>query len=316
MSCASSSWKRSRADSRGLGPPLSSTITSPTSTLRSAAPDGVRSMKVRPPLLVCFALLAACAPPEAQKSDPDTTETDTTDSGTTDLDSDGDGLTDAEESVLGTDPNDYDTDDDGIPDGDERNGGTDPRSADPNGDGDSDAEELDAGTDPNDASSKPYIGGWPVDDCRDELIGQAPSSNRVGSVVEEFQLTDQHGETIRLYDFCDHAVFIVVNTEWCGACELYRDDQADLWNAHHAAGLMVLDILIEDSNGEPPSRATLEDWADGYPFAVVADPNATESWQGGFLSEGLPAVSLLAPGAVAVILDGYPTEADIEAALP
>jgi len=44
-------------------------------------------------------------------------------------DSDGDGLTDAEEATLGTKPNDTDSDDDGDTDGDELNAGTDPNDA-------------------------------------------------------------------------------------------------------------------------------------------------------------------------------------------
>jgi uncharacterized protein (TIGR02217 family) len=42
------------------------------------------------------------------------------------LDSDGDGLTDDEEILLGTDPNNSDTDGDGVNDGDEVDGGSDP----------------------------------------------------------------------------------------------------------------------------------------------------------------------------------------------
>ena len=36
----------------------------------------------------------------------------------------------------------------------------------------------------------------------------------------------------------------------------------------------------------------------------------------GYASGGIPAISLLAPGAEAVIVNGYPTAADIEAVLP
>ena len=59
------------------------------------------------------------------------------------IDSDGDGLTDAEEADLGTDPQDDDSDDDGYGDG----------------------EEHDAGTNPNQAYSHPYTGGYNVGAC-------------------------------------------------------------------------------------------------------------------------------------------------------
>lgn len=70
-------------------------------------------------------------------------------------DSDGDGLSDAREAELGTDPNNADSDGDGINDGDEVALGTDPNNADTDGDGVSDGEEVAAGSDPNDASSVP-----------------------------------------------------------------------------------------------------------------------------------------------------------------
>lgn len=66
------------------------------------------------------------------------------------VDTDGDGLTDAEEATLGTDPNDADSDDDGLSDGDEVNVyGTDPLNADTDGDTLNDSDELNLyGSDP------------------------------------------------------------------------------------------------------------------------------------------------------------------------
>lgn len=66
------------------------------------------------------------------------------------VDTDGDGLTDAQEADLGTDPNNADTDGDGLTDGDEVNNyGTDPLQADTDGDGLSDGEEVNSyNTDP------------------------------------------------------------------------------------------------------------------------------------------------------------------------
>ncbi|MCO4748227.1 MAG: hypothetical protein KC912_25760 [Proteobacteria bacterium] len=57
------------------------------------------------------------------------------------VDNDGDGLSDGEETDLGTDPNDYDTDDDGIGDGTEAGGTTDPLDADTDNDGIQDGTE-------------------------------------------------------------------------------------------------------------------------------------------------------------------------------
>lgn len=63
-------------------------------------------------------------------------------------DTDGDGLTDAEEAILGTDPNLADTDGDGINDGDEVAGGTNPLNVDSDGDGVPDGVDVDP-LDPN-----------------------------------------------------------------------------------------------------------------------------------------------------------------------
>jgi ELWxxDGT repeat protein len=72
------------------------------------------------------------------------------------VDSDGDGLDDATEASLGTNPNDADSDDDGLADGAEVLAiGTDPLLADSDGDGHSDGAEVGAGSNPLDPGSVP-----------------------------------------------------------------------------------------------------------------------------------------------------------------
>lgn len=71
------------------------------------------------------------------------------------LDTDGDGVSDEEEAVLGTDPNVQDSDGDGVLDGGEVNAGTDPLNPDTDGDGFTDRQELDLQSDPLDPSSIP-----------------------------------------------------------------------------------------------------------------------------------------------------------------
>ncbi len=66
----------------------------------------------------------------------------------TNPDRDGDGLSDAAELELGTDPLRADTDQDGLDDGVEIEAGTDPFDSDSDADGLEDGEEIEAGTDP------------------------------------------------------------------------------------------------------------------------------------------------------------------------
>ncbi len=69
------------------------------------------------------------------------------------IDSDGDGISDADEITYGTNPNNNDTDGDGMPDGLEVANGLDPNVNDANSDADYDGvsnyDEYLAGTDPN-----------------------------------------------------------------------------------------------------------------------------------------------------------------------
>ena len=88
---------------------------------------------------------------EAMRADTDPARADTGSTGTRDglRDTDGDGLTNAEEQEAGTDPLLFDSDNDGLSDGEEaKTAGTDPLKRDTDGDGAGDGWEIANGCDP------------------------------------------------------------------------------------------------------------------------------------------------------------------------
>ena len=92
----------------------------------------------------------APSPPAPPATSPaTTTTTSTTTTAPTDPDTDGDGLTDADEALFGSDPNNVDTDSDGLNDAEEQQHGTDPL------DNDTDDDQLGDGYEVNSAGSDP-----------------------------------------------------------------------------------------------------------------------------------------------------------------
>lgn len=105
-----------------------------------------------------------------------------------DVDSDQDGVSDAQEASLGTDPANADTDADGLFDGAEVTAGTDPTLSDSDGDGFGDNAEVTNGTDPNDAASVPS--GEPTVDTDGDMLTDA----REAELGTNPQLADSDGD--------------------------------------------------------------------------------------------------------------------------
>ena len=106
-----------------------------------------------------------------------------------DLDDDADGILTSDEEDMGLDPDDDDSDDDGYGDG----------------------IEVRDNTDPLDEESHPYYGGWSVGTCSTSVEAEG---NEVGSVAEDFALTDQYDETVHLHDFCDRKIYLEYAAFW------------------------------------------------------------------------------------------------------
>jgi hypothetical protein len=216
------------------------------------------------------------------------------------LDSDGDGLTDAEEAALGTDAGSHDTDMDGLSDLEEVLGGTDPRSADTDGDSYLDPWELDQGTDPTDPESRIYTGYWPYNPDKDALAHVDDVRDTVGAQIPRLQLVDQFGDTVDLYDFAGQDVPIVVHLSamGCGVCNglaSYLSGGNDhfgweelvpgLREAIVAGELIWITVLCADLYGGDATADDAASWYAQYPLAqvpVLADDGAVLQGYGAF----------------------------------
>lgn len=206
--------------------------------------------------------------------------------GTSDEDTDGDGLSDAEEAELGTDPSSVDSDGDGYEDG----------------------HEVAQGSDPTDADDGIYAGGWPYQPDKDNwedpgLFG----SLAVGETLGGFSGTDQHGETVDLYDLFGHGKPVVVDlsAQWCVPCrdiagwlegESY-ETFAGLDAARDAVDqgeLLWVTVLVQDNNLSPATSQTVSEWHTEFPHPevpVLADPQG--SLHGHFGGPLFPALFLV-----------------------
>ena len=207
-------------------------------------------------------------------------------------DSDGDGLTDDEEAELGSDPDSADTDFDGW----------------------DDYEEFVRNTDPTDGTDKPYTGGWPIGDCRDDI--QADSTLSEGGIAPDFELVDMYGDTVRLHDFCHMAILVVSGFETCPGCVSYRDEMGRFMDEYFDRGLMVIDFLGQTASGGEITDTDLVRWADGHYYAVLADPNWGTTSTGYDGDNSYPSISLLGPGAEVIKLDSGDSDRLIEDNLP
>ncbi|MEN0065723.1 MAG: hypothetical protein AAGA48_26530 [Myxococcota bacterium] len=139
-------------------------------------------------------------------------------------DSDEDGLSNAKEKNLGTNPDIPDTDGDGIIDGAEVDEvGTDPLVADTDGDTYVDGDELDFGSDPLDADDLIYTGLWPYNADKDSIDdpGFSGEGMQVGDIFPRHTGKDQFRDTVDTYDFANQGKYTVIDgsATWCPPCQ-------------------------------------------------------------------------------------------------
>jgi len=201
-----------------------------------------------------LALLASCGPAD-------------------DVDTDGDGLMDAEESELGTDMESADTDGDGYRDGD----------------------EVREGSDPTDPDSLIYTGGWPYNPDKDSIdFPSWDSTAEVGAQLPHFEGIDQYGEIVDMYDFSGHdkPIILDMGTIWCAPCKgmaaylsdgdtshveeyaWWETEYEGLYDAVQDGDIFWVTVLFSAGGAGPADLSHTESWHEDYPnekIPVLAD---------------------------------------------
>jgi hypothetical protein len=104
---------------------------------------------------------------------------------------------------------------DGMEDNEAGDG--DPGDGDPAGDGDPSGDGDPTGDPVECDGTSPYMGGWDIGCCQDDVLpqnGWSPGGVHVGTIMPDWTLTDQFGEALRLYDFCHNAVWFEYVALW------------------------------------------------------------------------------------------------------
>jgi len=215
-------------------------------------------------------------------------------------DTDHDGLNDGREIRLGSDPLAADSDGDGLSDGDEIKYGADPNVVDTDADGYTDRDEVVEGHDPANPKDRIYKGHWPYYFDKETIKGGkiAPGGAEVGKRVGRFQLKDQHGDNVDLFDFYNAGkpVLIDYSGVWCFWCNVMASWLADdgTYSAYYEGwddefpglregvangDIYFVTILNGDLTGaNPATKKDATEWADKYDspmIPVLADKDAS-----------------------------------------
>lgn len=205
-------------------------------------------------------------------------------------DPDLDGLTNAQERDVGSNPEVADTDGDGLLDGAEVDVGSDPLLVDTDEDGYTDRDEVYEGTDPTDAASGIYAGGWPYVYDKSVIEPNASTFREIGERFLRLQLVDQNGEMVDLYDFYNEEgipIVIDISAEWCPPCRALSswieggddpNNYGSLWESGprrvRRGRVHWVTVMSEDVLGNAPDADLAVRWADEYPspdIPVLAD---------------------------------------------
>lgn len=229
-------------------------------------------------------------------------------------DADGDGLTDAQEAALGTDPDVADSDEDGHDDADEAAEATNPLSV--------YSHHLPEGD--------YLVGACPAAPAEDVAGPTGEGSFETytweayqdGDVVRNWQGWDTYEQEVSLYNFCGNYMLLTLSASWCGPCQELAADLTEVQEQvrEDFPNFVVFELLYQNTRGNTPTTKQLTAWKDEFELDGIpvvgpedaADPELTLFEKDGYI----PTSVILSPEMEVLSIDEYLTSArDIKTAL-
>lgn len=221
--------------------------------------------------------------------------------GTEDVDTDGDGLTDAEEAELGTDPNSGDTDLDGWDDFD----------------------ETEAGSDPN--ACWDVVEGWPNCSGQAAADGYSGEGWQLDQTQKNWGGVDQFGGEVTSSQFYGMVTVVDLSAGWCGPCRSAAVHAEDWYQDNKADGVQLIHMMVDDDSydGYVTDPDFTAEWAEQYglTFPVLSDdskngyPKVYYNWyQQGYV-EGIPTFAVIDRNGVLIDIWSGESESRLEAAV-
>lgn len=116
-------------------------------------------------------------------------------------------------------------------------------------------------------------------------------SYEIGDHACDFTLKDQHDNEVSLYDFYGNTIVVDFSTMWCGPCRTAASEIQGVKAVFSNMGFVYLTVLIESADGDDPSIADCNDWANvhGITEPVLAGDKSLIDASG---AQGWPIMSL------------------------
>lgn len=96
----------------------------------------------------------------------------------------------------------------------------------------------------------------------------------LGACPPDVTLLDREGASVSLLSFRGDATVLASEAEWCTSCQQLVQGLQVLYADRAADGLAVVDVLVEDTQSQPPDAADIAEWSDyfGLTYTILADP--------------------------------------------